>query len=95
MISHGVTLALGTDNGMFSLPSIFREMEAAYKLSKVYGGVDPMEVLRMATINPRRILGMEDNFVGGKARLIVFRRLMTPYEIVNKASSADIKRLIL
>ncbi len=94
-LKFGIKLALGTDNGMISLPSIFREMEIAYKLSRLHGGVDAMDVLRMATITPREILGIRDNYPGGKARLIIFKRLMTPYEIVNKAGSWDIKRIIL
>ncbi len=89
-----ITLALGTDNGMFSLPSMFREMEMAYKLSKLYGYVSPEDILKMATENPRKILGIEDNSIGRKARMIVFRRLMSPYEVVNKASFLDIKRII-
>ena len=94
-LKHNILLALGTDNGMFSLPSIFREMEIAYKLSKLYGYVPPEEILKMATINPRKILGIEDNDIGKKARFIVFKRLMTPYELVNKSSLLDIKRIIL
>ncbi len=94
LLKYGITLALGTDNGMFSLPSMFREMEVAYKLSRIYGHVSPEEILKMATENPRKILGMVDNQIGEKARFIVFRRLMTPYELVNKSSPADIKRIV-
>ncbi len=94
-LRHNILLALGTDNGMFSLPSILRETEIAYKLSKLYGYVAPEEILKMATINPRKILGIEDNEIGKKARLIVFRRLMTPYELVNKSTILDIKKIIL
>jgi len=93
-LKFNIILALGTDNGMFSLPSIFREMEMAYKLSKLYGHVPPEEILKMVTENPRKILGIKDNSIGKRARIIVFRRLMTPYEIVNKASLIDIKRII-
>ncbi len=94
-LKHNILLTLGTDNGMFSLPSILREMEIAYKLSKLYGYVAPEEILKMTTINPRNILGIEDNDIGNKARLIVFRRLMTPYELVNKSTILDIKKIIL
>ncbi len=94
-IKHGILLALGTDNGMFSFPSMFREMEIAYKISKLYGYVSPADILNMATENPRKILGIKDNEIGEKARIIIFRRLMSSYEIVNKASLLDIKRIIL
>lgn len=93
-LNFGITLALGTDNGMFSLPSMFRETEIAYKLSRIYGHVSPEEILKMATENPRKILGIRDNQIGEKARLIIFRRLMSPYEIVNKSSPMEIKRII-
>ncbi len=94
LLKHGLLLALGTDNGMLSLPSMFREMEVAYKISKIFGHVEPLEILKMATVNPRKILGIEDNKVGKKARVVVFRRFMTPYEIVNKASAWDIRKII-
>ena len=94
LLKHDLLLALGTDNGMLSLPSMFREMETAYKISKFFGHVKPMEILKMATVNPRKILGIGDNVLGRKARLIVFRRFMTPYEIVNKASAWDIRKII-
>ncbi len=94
-LKFNIILSLGTDNGMFSLPSIFREMEIAYKISKLYGHVPPEEILKMVTENPRKILGIKDNSIGKRASIIVFRRLMTPYEIVSKSSLMDIKRIIL
>ncbi len=95
LLEKGLTVALGTDNGMVSLPSMFREMEIAYKLSRMHGGVEPLEILKMATVYPRRILGIQDNIPGEKARLIVLKRYMSPYEIVNKASAGDIRMIIL
>ena len=93
-LRHNISLALGTDNGMFSLPSLFREMEIAYKISKIYGHVAPEEILRMTTYIPRKILGIKDNDIGKKASIIIFKRLMTPYEIVTKATPLDIKKII-
>ncbi len=93
-LNFGLLLALGTDNAMFSLPSIFREMEAAYKLSRLYGYVNPEEILKMATDNPRRILGIDDNDIEKRASFIVFRRLMSPYEIVTKGNPFEIKKII-
>ncbi len=94
LLKIGLTVALGTDNGMISLPSMFREMELAYKLSRLFGGVEPIEILKMVTLNPRKILGIKDNQIGEKARLIVFRRLMSPYELVNKSGVMDIRKII-
>lgn len=95
LLRYRILLALGTDNGMFSLPSMFREMELAYKISKLYGYLDPLEILKMATVNPRKILKIEDNKIGKRAHLILFKRYMTPYEIVVKGHMGEIKKIIL
>lgn len=95
LLKFGLLVALGTDNGMISLPSIFREMEVAYKTSRVFGGIPPLEILKMVTIYPRKILGIRDNVEGKIVRLILFKRYMSPYEIVNKSSFRDIRKIIL
>jgi cytosine/adenosine deaminase-related metal-dependent hydrolase len=48
MLDAGLTLLLGTDNAMLSSPSILREMEFAYEVAKLRGGVSPRAILRMA-----------------------------------------------
>ncbi len=96
----GLKVSLGTDNGMISLPCMFREMEFTYRISRLqeYCGVNvkvtPEDVIKMATVTPRDILNIRDNSVGMEANLIVFKKILTPYEIVTKASCRDI-RLIL
>ncbi len=95
MIRHGISVALGTDNGMVASPCMFREMEFAYRISRLLGGVSPEYVLNMATYIPRKILGIEDNEVDGPARLIVFRDVLSPYLLVTRASCGDIYRVIL
>ena len=95
LLKFGLRVALGTDNGMISLPSIFREMEAAYKISKLFGEIPPLEILKMATTYPRKILGIRDNVEGEIVRLILFKRYMSSYEIVNKSSFRDIRKIIL
>ena len=48
----------------------------------------------MATTNPRRILKIEDNEEGKNASLIIFKRIMNPYEIVTRAGENDIEKII-
>jgi hypothetical protein len=48
----------------------------------------------MATIYPREILGIRDNIVGEVANVIIFKKIMTPYQIVTKASCRDIRFVI-
>jgi len=95
LVEEGITVALGTDNGMIAEPCMFREMEFAYRISRLNKHVSAEEILKMATLNGRKILGVHDNEPEKKARLIIFRRIMSPYEIVARASRADIYQIIL
>jgi len=52
MIKKGLTLMLGSDNAMINNPDIFTEMEFAYKISRLCGGVKPETIFNMVTINP-------------------------------------------
>ncbi len=94
LIRHKITVAIGTDNGMVAAPSIIREMEFLYRISCLNGCLSPETIIKMATYNPRKILKIEDNYIGGKASVVIFRRLLTPYEIVAKATERDIKTAV-
>jgi cytosine/adenosine deaminase-related metal-dependent hydrolase len=48
MRDAGLRLMLGTDNAMFAHPSLLREMEFAYQVAKLQGGVPPEAILAMA-----------------------------------------------
>lgn len=48
MVAAGLRLCIGTDNVMFSNPSMLREMEFAYHLGKLKGHVSPEAILKMA-----------------------------------------------
>src|SRR5207245_9321814 len=48
MLRHGVELHLGTDNAMINTPSLFREMEFAYRVARLKGRVPAREMLEMA-----------------------------------------------
>lgn len=56
LISSGVTVALGTDNGMISPPDMVEEMKAAFRLSRSSGVLAPADVVRLATSNGRKVL---------------------------------------
>jgi len=56
LMDKGILTGLGTDNFMANSPSILKEMDFIYKLYHI----DPKEILRFATINNSRILGLED-----------------------------------
>lgn len=56
MMRSGVTLALGTDNAMISLPDLFMEMEFAGRLLRLQGVSRLDCVLSMAASNGRKII---------------------------------------
>ncbi len=56
MIDKGLTLALGTDNAMISLPDMLIEMEQAARILRYQGREEISEVFDMTTENGRKIL---------------------------------------
>ena len=101
MLEKGVTLALGTDNAMLNSPySLLREMEFAYKISKLKGWVDAKEILRMVLQNPRKVLNVGDDIclgLGKDANFIVFQlqKKNPAYALVNGASCRDISLICM
>jgi len=73
MLSSGVTLLLGTDNAMLGAPSMLREMDFAYRISRLNGQVSPEEILSMAIRGRKGLIGGANNGVqiGGRARLTI------------------------
>jgi cytosine/adenosine deaminase-related metal-dependent hydrolase len=73
-LRHGLAVHLGTDNAMVNSPSILREMEFAYKVSRLRGGVGARDVLSMALRGRRGFGGPADLGVrvGDPADLVVF-----------------------
>jgi len=60
MLDKGITLALGTDNAMISLPDMLTEMEFAGRLLRQQGVMDVSPVLDMAINNGRKFLNLND-----------------------------------
>ena len=56
-VRHGLTVRLGTDNAMVNSPSILREMEFAYKVSRLRGGLGAREILSMALHGTKGLSG--------------------------------------
>lgn len=97
---EATTVALGTDNVMLNVPSLWREMEF---VSKHYDIPDD-EVLRMATVNGARAIGAEGGTVeeGAPARLVVLhgdRSLAYTQDVlagvVRRAGAVDVKQVVL
>ncbi|AEF96237.1 amidohydrolase family protein [Methanotorris igneus] len=56
LLEHGILVGIGTDNFMANSPSIFKDMDFIYKIYHI----EPKEILKMATINNAKILGIEN-----------------------------------
>lgn len=56
MLRAGATVALGTDNAMFTLPDMLAEMESAARLLRQQGVMDVSPVLSMANENGKKLL---------------------------------------
>ena len=73
LLRHGLEVYLGTDNAMVNSPSILREMEFAYKVSRLKGGVSARDIVAMA-LRGRKGLSEPSNLgvrVGDPANLVV------------------------
>src|SRR3990172_1227499 len=90
--SAGVETFLGTDNAMVSNPSVLREMETAYKVARLKGGVPAGAVVGMG-------LGARNAFTGNPptglqpgepADLVVLDLLGDPAAAVLRAAGSDI-----
>ena len=110
MLDAGINVCLGTDNVMLNQPDMFREMEftlKAYRMEKAATrSLGPMEVLRMATINGAKALGISGETgsieEGKSADLVIMdldRSLRNtqdlPTAIVHRAGAEDISSVIL
>ena len=56
MLDKGVTLVLGSDNAMFNSPNLFEELKIGFILANKFGTVKPETMLKMITINTKKVL---------------------------------------
>jgi len=75
MLSYGCCVGIGTDNIMINSPDIFRELDYIWKLTRTLEGkpVPPREILKMATVNGAKILGINSGaIVTGRSADMIF-----------------------
>jgi len=94
MIRSGVELLLGTDNAMINVPSMLREIEFAYRVARMHGGVAAREIFEMA-LRGRRIAdpGASGAIrVGERADLVVFdlEGSSSGFASLMRASASDV-----
>jgi len=99
MLAAGLTVGLGTDNGMICRPDMFEEMRAAFRISAARGGVVPSEVVRMATVLGRKILKAEGNTTAGEKEERDFVVVRVPGKdplraLVTTAGSGDVLAVV-
>ncbi len=100
MLKNNVTLSLGTDNAMLAGPDMFKEMDLAYRLSRLNGGVKAEDILMMATWNPRESLYPSSNVANFDIKedtyMVLEKKDCEPnYGVVTKMSPKDIKDIIV
>lgn len=61
LLSAGIEVALGTDNGMICHPDMLEELRAAHRLSLSGGGLAPTETVYLATYSGRKVLNAVRN----------------------------------
>jgi len=59
LLGAGATVALGTDNGMIVPPNMLDEIKASYRMCRGDSLVSPMDIVRLATFNGRKVLNAE------------------------------------
>ena len=71
----GLRLLLGTDNAMISAPSMLREMEFAWRVARLHGGIAPRALLDMALRGRKGLSAPNDVSLtpGEPADLVVLR----------------------
>ncbi|MDI6916599.1 MAG: amidohydrolase family protein [Thermoplasmatales archaeon] len=90
MIKKGLMLMLGSDNAMINNPDMFTEMEFAYKVSMIYGGVSPETIFNMLTVNTWKFFKIQGGIEeGGPADFLVLNTHSSMDAIV-KCSSKHI-----
>ncbi len=100
MIDRGINVCLGTDNIMLNTPNMFKEMEYALKVTRGYYKtyLPPLEVFKMATLNPAMALGLNSGSIeAGKFADIMLVNGMSGdpiLSLINRTESQNIKALI-
>ncbi|MEE8167911.1 MAG: amidohydrolase family protein [Candidatus Hydrothermarchaeales archaeon] len=103
IFSNGL-VALGTDNVMVNSLNMFREMEFTFKVLRGLSRdheFQAKEILKAATLNGRRMLGLESNAIqeGARAIFIILRRRNYIYDsilaIIHRYEGCDIRGVLV
>ncbi|MBU2559552.1 amidohydrolase family protein [archaeon] len=101
---ENTTVAIGTDNVMINSLDMFREVEFTFKAARALAkdhGLDARAVLGAATINGRKVLGLENNSIteGNVADFVIVKRKKYLYDpvlaIMHRLASGDIKGTVV
>ena len=96
MLEEGVLLALGTDNAGWLKPDIWREMEVAALILRQQNKNfnKPLEILKMSTLNPIKMLGLSDISIkrGSRASILLLDSRMVGIEKAGDPAWAIVKR---
>lgn len=102
-IMQSTLTGIGTDNVMINTLNMLREMEFAFKVTRgLYRdhAFDARDILRAATINGRKILGLGENSIAPEnfADFLVFKNRKYIYDpvvgIIHRSEVTDIKFII-
>lgn len=98
MLAAGLELRLGTDNAMINVPSLLREIDFAYRVSRMKGEVPAREVFEMA-LRGRRLKDPDAGCgirVGEPADLVVLDLPAGPngFASIMRASASDVRLVI-
>ncbi|TLZ65582.1 MAG: hypothetical protein E6K12_09355 [Methanobacteriota archaeon] len=94
----GVELRLGTDNAMINVPSMLREIEFAYRVARMRGGVPARDIFEMA-LHGRQVADRHTSGairVGEQADLVVFDLPggLNGFASLMRASASDVSLVV-
>lgn len=99
MLKAGVTVALGTDNGMVARPDMLTELQAAFRSRLSEGRLTPAQTVHLATYAGRKVLNAEGKItteieIQDDLAVVNVRGDAPLYEVVTSAGSQDISAVI-
>ncbi|MEM4970167.1 MAG: amidohydrolase family protein [Sulfolobales archaeon] len=105
ILDSGIKFGIGSDNGGWVKPDLWRDMEALILIARQQGiDIDPMRIIRAATIEGGEILGyrnyieegVEANIIGIKSPWIDLRYVANiPYAIIKRGGPESIRISII
>src|SRR5207244_11732016 len=98
MLSQSVELRLGTDNAMIHTPALLREMEFAYRVARMKGGLPAREIFEMA-LRGRRLADPDATSairVGAPADLVILDLPggRSGFASIVRASASDVRLVV-